>query len=252
MMLTDCEQLVIFDLDDTLVDTSDVYFRARAEFIGKLVHLKIEREIIVDLFEHVDTDHIQRLGLNPDRYLKTMEATYRQLAAQQGVSPEEDVLHSIQRCGEMIRTVLPEPIEGARELLAWAADHFVLALVTRGEEQLQRRKIDRLGFTRYFQCVKVVEGKDCAALLDVLASTDFENSKTWVVGDSIRSDINPGIEAGLRCILYHYRHDQYQWTQEYGAKAIGAFYLVERLDAVRSVLENPSAHRMVDQIGELV
>ena len=124
------------------------------------------------------------------------------------------------------------------------ADYFV----TIEQEQLQRRKIDRLGFTRYFQCVKVVEGKDCAALLDVLASTDFENSKTWVVGDSIRSDINPGIEAGLRCILYHYRHDQYQWTQEYGAKAIGAFYVVERLDAVRSVLENPSAHRMVDQL----
>jgi len=35
-----------------------------------------------------------------------------------------------------------------------------------------------------------------------------------VIGDSIKSDINPAIECGIEVIHYEYKHKHYEWEQD--------------------------------------
>src|ERR1700724_1235560 len=126
------EQLIVFDLDDTLVDTSDLYWRTRTAFV-KLIEPLVESnpDQIVDTFEDIDSVHIKQDGFIPTRYLKTMLKTYENLKAP-GSGKNESVLRAIEDCARVITTEFPKPIDGARELLDWASPRFDLALITRG------------------------------------------------------------------------------------------------------------------------
>ncbi len=53
---------------------------------------------------------------------------------------------------------------------------------------------------------------------------------TWVIGDSVKSDINPGIAAKARCILFQYHHPHYRWTQEQDEASMGADHLIAKAD----------------------
>jgi len=77
---------------------------------------------------------------------------------------------------------------------------------------------------------------------------NFTPNSTWAVGDSIKSDIDPGLEAGTNCILYLYTHGVYQWVQEYGVQPIGPFYLANSLPQIRAILECPRRFKLVTEI----
>jgi putative hydrolase of the HAD superfamily len=35
----------------------------------------------------------------------------------------------------------------------------------------------------------------------ILRKHDLQKEKTWLIGNSVRSDLNPGLKLGLNCIL---------------------------------------------------
>ena len=63
---------------------------------------------------------------------------------------------------------------------------------------------------------------------------------TWVIGDSIKSEINPALNVGMKAILFKYRHSEYIWEQEYGSISIDSFYMVESLPEIIDIIKNPS------------
>lgn len=75
-----------------------------------------------------------------------------------------------------------------------------------------------------------------------------EPSDCWVIGDSIKSDINPAIELGIGPILYLYSHHTYFWRQEYGALARGEFYLAKSLSEVQAILSNPDKFKKINKL----
>jgi putative hydrolase of the HAD superfamily len=154
----------------------------------------------------------------------------------------DNVLKAIEHCARRITTEFPKAIVGAAELLEWAFSRFDLALITRGRKDLQLKKVDHVGFRKYFRLIEVVEKKTSRTFETVIAHAGFSPSKSWVIGDSIQTDINPGIEAGARCIWYAYRHDSYYWQQEHGHTPIGEFFQISDLrDAVHILAKSAGA-----------
>lgn len=96
-----------------------------------------------------------------------------------------------------------------------------------------------------------IEGdqEDDGVIPGIIREVVFTPSDTWVVGDSITSDINPANRVGARCILYLYTHDSYHWEQEYGVPAEGPFYLARTLSDVRHILEAPERFTPVTVIS---
>jgi len=234
------DELIVFDLDDTLVDTSDLYWRTRSAFV-KLIDPLVESDPnqIVDAFEDIDSIHIREDGFSPTRYLKTMLKTYENLRGADSRN-NDSILQAIEGCARAITTEFPKPIDGARELLEWVYPRFDLALITRGEKSLQLKKLEHAGFRKYFRMIETVERKTSKTFQDVIEHSGFGPIKTWIIGDSIQTDINPGIEAGARCIWYAYRHKTYYWQQEHGHTPVGDFFEISNLREAIGILEKSS------------
>jgi len=243
------DQLIIFDLDDTLVDTSDLYWRTRSAFV-KLIDPFVESDAnhIVETFEQIDSIHIKEEGFSPTRYLRTMLKTYENLKPTSSVKNPK-ILTAIQDCALSITTDLPKPIDGARELLQWSSSRFDLAVVTRGEESFQLRKLEQVGFRGYFNLIEVVKRKTPETFKGVITRTGFRPDGTWVIGDSIQTDINPGIAVGARCLWYAYKHRAYYWQQEHGHAPIGEFLKISDLREAIGILESSLTPRIKSVIS---
>jgi len=94
-----------------------------------------------------------------------------------------------------------EIIDGVPETLDALATRHDLLLLTKGDDEEQRRKIAVSGLAGRFRAALVVAEKDAAAYHDVVAAHDLDPARTWMVGNSPKSDINPALAAGLNAVF---------------------------------------------------
>ncbi len=87
--------------------------------------------------------------------------------------------------------------------------------------------------------------KGAEVLRRVIEEEGASPSTTWVIRDSIKSDINPALEVGARCVLNFYTHASYRRPQEYGDAPRGPFYIARTLAEIRDIIESPARFTMV-------
>jgi YjjG family noncanonical pyrimidine nucleotidase len=135
-------------------------------------------------------------------------------------------------------TVMSEvctPIEGARTLLTSLKDKVRLGIVTNGFTSLQQARLERTGFTDYFDVLVISEqlgvAKPDKAIFDhTLALMGHpERERVLMVGDNPDSDILGGINAGFHTC----------WFNQHNKKApegISPHYQVTSLHELRHLL----------------
>jgi putative hydrolase of the HAD superfamily len=240
-MKTEISRAAIFDLDDTLVDTSHIYWLSRSAFLDCMAQAGFDRDVSLAAFEDIDAKNILEYGYVPERYGHSMLTAYSELCAQLGAEVLPRMVEQIQRAGEMVRDNVPALIPGAIELVegARALGYFVV-LLTRGVYQVQQKKLELRDLARHFERVEIVAKKNADSFKEIIKSIGIRAADCWVIGDSVRSDINPAIQAGANGILYLYTHHSYYWRQEYGVEPLGEFHLARDLREVLRILESPS------------
>jgi putative hydrolase of the HAD superfamily len=92
------------------------------------------------------------------------------------------------------------PFEGVVETLSWLRPRFRLILLTKGDQVTQEGKVDRADLRRFFEAVHVVREKDAGVLRELVRQHELDPGRTWMVGNSPRSDMNPAVEAGIGAI----------------------------------------------------
>jgi len=85
-----------------------------------------------------------------------------------------------------------------------------LALLTKGDHELQLRRLQRSGLRDLFDVIRVVPEKSPAIIRDVVSALGVDVGCAWMVGNSIRSDVLPAIDAGLRAVWI----DAHVWEYE--------------------------------------
>lgn len=66
---------------------------------------------------------------------------------------------------------------------------------------IQRRKIEKLNLERYFDSrIYIRRVKNSDALETILSNGVFDRNSTWMVGNSIRTDVVPALTAGIHAI----------------------------------------------------
>lgn len=126
------KQHIIFDLDDTLIDTSHVYWDARNAFTNLFNHQDIPESEIIDIFEKIDEQNMQFYGLSPERYGHSMLKAYKHISTLYKFKQSIGVENSIKELALRILETIPELIDGAFELLQWTSKGYTLHLLTRG------------------------------------------------------------------------------------------------------------------------
>jgi putative hydrolase of the HAD superfamily len=244
--------LILFDLDDTLVDTSDIYWKSRSEFIKLMAELGYDSDYVLEKFEEIDSRNLSKFGYVPQRYCTSMLDAYKFLVLSNNQNAIISIENKIKKIGAIVRDEVPGLIDGALELLDRVKSNgFRSVLITRGIEEVQRKKIRTHGLEKYFDKIEIVLNNKVDLFRREIADAAISLDKCWVVGDSIKSDINPGLEVGAACVLFLYSHPFYFWRQEYGQTPNGDFYLSYSLQNISKIIMNPGMFQKTNVIPVL-
>ena len=122
--------------------------------------------------------------------------------------------HDLKRVSAFAHKILEQEIElmdGVAETLPFLAETHELTLFTKGEPAEQNRKIDLSGLRPLFAHCEIVKEKDRSAYLQLARLREFDVERTWMIGNSPKSDINPALDAGLNAVFVPH---QRTWTLE--------------------------------------
>lgn len=139
---------IIFDLDDTLLDTSGSLIPAAARRAVEVM-VKAARGSTDDVATWLlKRGEILRLDPRADVWLR--------------LAGDEEIADIGRRAffTHPIELVPDEAIcltDGAREILEWSGKHATLHLVTSGDPVTQNKKIERLKIADYFESIQIVE-----------------------------------------------------------------------------------------------
>jgi putative hydrolase of the HAD superfamily len=93
-----------------------------------------------------------------------------------------------------------QPLPDVEATLDDLGTRHVLGLVTRGDPAEQWAKIDACGLRPRFRHIEVVRDKDEATYRRLTAAWSLAPARTWMIGNSPRSDIAPARAAGLGAV----------------------------------------------------
>ena len=134
---------------------------------------------------------------------KSLIETYRRLA--EHVFTDED-LAQVQGFAQQVASHPIEVMEGVRETLDYLSPRHQLILLTKGDVEEQKFKIENSGLADYFEQVVIVAEKDLAVYQQVVQEFQFASALTWMIGNAPRSDINPALKAGLNAVYIPHSH----------------------------------------------
>jgi len=192
---------LLIDADDTLWENNVYFERAIAAFIGYLDHREISPAKVRETLNEVERENILTHGYGLSSFTRSLVDCFCRL------SPGEVTDEKIERVQSFSCSIAGHEIEllpGVEQTLAALAVRHRLILMTKGEHAEQADKLARSGLQPHFSAVEVVAEKDPATYREVLRRHELEPRKTWMIGNSPKSDINPALAAGLNAVfLFH-------------------------------------------------
>ncbi len=181
-----------FDADDTLWHNESIF--------------RLTQEQIFDMLsEHADPDTIGQKLLEAERRnlglygfgvkgftLSMIETAIEVTSGKVPASTIKEIL-------EAGRAMLSHPVEtlpGVHDTLEELAPHYSLILITKGDLFDQERKLAQSGLGDWFDGVEIVSDKTPAVYERIFGATEGGPAKAMMVGNSLKSDVIPAIEAG--------------------------------------------------------
>jgi putative hydrolase of the HAD superfamily len=190
---------LLIDADDTLWENNVYFEHAIHDFIRFLNHSRLTHEEV-----RLVIDDVERLmGYGSANFTRSLVETYRRLAES---GPHDADVQQVRQLGERIRSQPLQLIEGVEETLAYLAARHDLFLFTKGDLEEQQLKVERSGITGYFRQVLIEPEKDLDTYQRIIGELQVDPQRTWMVGNSPRSDINPALAAGLKAVYIPHQH----------------------------------------------
>lgn len=237
---------VVFDGDDTLWKTQELYAAATSEFYQLLEAMGFDGSRVRSLFRSYNRP-VPGKGQRPkERRNRAVTETYATLCRESGCAFDRQVVKEIVKTNERIYAVDPRPMENAQEALSRLAERAKVVLFSGGDDEVQRRKLTKVSLASYFdERIYVVPEKSKGALRHVLKEERLDPRETWMVGNSPRFDINPALELGLNCIWLHTGF----WREDMDEFAALPTFVAFTLDEVLATVTQGTPHGDGDYVA---
>jgi putative hydrolase of the HAD superfamily len=200
-------QTLLIDADDTLWENNIYFERAIAAFISYLNHHEYGPAEVRQALNAVERETILAHGYGLTSFTRSLVTCFQRL------SPAPVSEEKTERIRSFARSIAEQEIEllpGVAETLAKLASRHRLILMTKGNHAEQADKLTRSGLATYFSAVEIVAEKDPPTYREVIARHQPKPRAAraphtcWMIGNSIKSDINPALAAGLHAVfLFH-------------------------------------------------
>jgi putative hydrolase of the HAD superfamily len=207
---------VVFDGDDTLWSTEPLYDRARKDARAEVVRSGLDGDEWERLERSIDVENVRHFGFSVERFPTSCVQAYEAVTRASDRLIEPAVRERVRAAAAAVFSQDPPLIAGARETLKnLRARGTKLGLLTKGDHDLQERRVARSGIADLFDVVRIVPEKPAEAFREIVSALNVEPKDAWSVGNSVRSDIVPAVEAGLRAVwidAHVWEHERFEGT----------------------------------------
>ena len=226
-------EAIIFDFDDTLVATNRLYDEARREFFTAMSAFgDFDEEEMAEYLNATDIANGEAAGhLSKECFPSAMRQTYEHFLEASGLEREESAAKAIEDIGWRVFDKEAAWLPGAKDTLAALRGKVRLILFSQGNPDIQEDRIRKSGALAYFDDYRIVEQKDARSFRELITDTGIDVSSSWMVGNSIRADVNPALENGLNAALF----SGDTWDYDL-AEPVGEFRILNELKDIMELI----------------
>ncbi|MEU2440603.1 HAD family hydrolase [Streptomyces rubradiris] len=191
------DQCLLVDGDDTLWENNIYFERAIEEFLDLLAHESLSRAELRQVLDDVERENCQVYGYGAKSFVRSLHDCYERVHE---VRATDDHGKAIAELGERILRQEPVLIAGVEETLAALRTRHRLVLLTKGDHEEQAAKVERSRLGPLFERIVIVPEKTVDTYSTVVEDLKADTARTWMIGNSPKSDIVPALAAGLGAV----------------------------------------------------
>ena len=220
---------IAFDADDTLWHHEKYFVAAKNRFVELLCPYGDPGHIESQLHD-VEIANVRHYGFGIKSFTLSMVETAVSVTG--GAVPGA-LIGELVELGRAMLTHPVDPYPGVRDTLATLKANHRLLVVTRGDLFDQERKLQASGLIDFFDEIEIVSDKTKPVYERIFTRHGDGPSRSMMIGNSMRADVTPALEAGAWGIHIPSEH---VWTLDVDADPIDASRF-RRLRAILDVLE---------------
>lgn len=229
--------IVIFDGDDTLWKTQELYDIAKKRFERLMNRLGFDTAKMIQELDTIDSKRVKILQFSKERFLESMLMIYAYYCGKYNKEMDEKIEGKIRHIVSIIFSPPKLYNDTISTLKLLHKNNITLFIYTAGETEAKKNKLECLGekFISYFKAIFITDIKNVVQLKSLVKTIGVNSKHIWVIGNSCRSDINPALKLGLKAILI----PRGVWEYEKEAPLSNRFFMVKSLkDASKIVLSH--------------
>jgi putative hydrolase of the HAD superfamily len=189
---------VLFDLDDTLIYTAEIFRACMAQYTEVVSRsLNLDKAYVGKRLDELNNDGYRKHGVSPDRWPTVLDQLSQELKDKGVVKENIGIIMEIY-------TIEPRVRAGAKAILGGLIDSdFKLGMVTHADLDWTTRKLTQTGLLSYFDVVEIADVKGDKTATDWKRGMDalgVTADQCLVVGDNLKGDIIPSVSLGARTL----------------------------------------------------
>ena len=192
--------VIAFDADDTLWH-NESNFQATEKRFAELLGPHLDEEAVRQRLFATEMRNLRHFGYGVKGFILSMIETAIELT--NGEIRGSDIHHIIEWGHDMLRAPV-QLLEGVRETIESLSANYRLMLLTKGDLFDQESKLARSGLGEHFSAVEIVSDKNAGTYRAVMKRHGIDPRRFLMIGNSLKSDVLPAIEAGATAIHVPY------------------------------------------------
>jgi putative hydrolase of the HAD superfamily len=189
---------LFIDADDTLWE-NNIYFDAVvAQYVALVGSHGCPPAAALERLLEIERARTRQFGYGVANFQSSLEAACRMLLEGRDVVREVDALREL--CSGLRRRAVAN-LPAVADTLRTLSGRHRLVLFTKGDLDDQQAKVARSGLRSRLHQVDVVVEKDRDAYLDAVRRHGVDPARTWMIGNSPKSDVVPALDAGLGVVF---------------------------------------------------
>lgn len=238
------KQTILFDMDDTLIYCNKYFDLVIDQFADQMetwFHgYRLHVEEIKNKQTEIDLNRVLVSGFAPDHFPQSFVDTYNHYSDLTGREKRKGEAERLKELGATVygHSIEPYPYmeETLREL---QSEGHELHLYTGGDHNVQMRKVTEAGLQRFFGGrIHITRHKNEAFLESIVRSHSLDRSRTWMIGNSLRTDVIPALTCGIHAI---FMPAELEWAYnqvEVNVEPKGAFLTLSSLHLIPEAIRD--------------
>jgi putative hydrolase of the HAD superfamily len=198
---------LLVSADDTLWEDNLYFERTIERFLTMVEPFGYARGYARHVLNETERLNIRQYGYGVRSFARSLEETYVKLA---GELVHQSGVQEVTAMAAELEETPPRVLEGVPETLQYLHERHRMILFTSGEPAEQAGKVERSGLQGFFDAIEIVGEKTASVYDELVAKHHVVKAYGWLIGNSPRGDILPGLQAGLNVAFVPHPN----WEQE--------------------------------------